>query len=211
MMKRAAVLFPLFLAACGGGSSTPAPEPKSESVVSGTVSGLPQGATLLLSNSGKETIAVSANGSFAFPARIAEGTAYNVAIVGEPSGSGCSVANGSGVAAHGQGQVAAVAIACSTGAVAMVQFNVGVTVSGLAAGQSLVLTNNSADTVTATRDGLFVFPTYYFRNVLYSGRAGGYDVTIATPPAGQTCTLANASGANASTDGNFVNVTATCK
>lgn len=210
-MKRLPILLSALLVACGGGSSAPAPEQMTDAVVQGTLVGLTPGSTLLISNSGTETIALTENSNFLFPTRISEGVAYNVTNVGEPSGLFCTVTNGSGTITHGVERTPPVSVSCSPGATAALHFNVGVTVTGLSAGQSLALTNNRVEAVTATKDGLVIFPTYYYTTGIYSGRKGGYDVAIKTQPAGKTCTLSNERGAVAGNSGNFVNSAAACK
>jgi len=65
--------------------------------------------------------------------------------------------------------------------------NVGGTVSGLNAGASVTVRNNAEDTLTVTANGPFHFPIFV---------PGGnpYSVVILTQPAGQSCTVTNASG-----------------
>jgi len=67
----------------------------SGSTVGGTVSGL-TGAGLMLQNNGGNDLAISADGPFTFPTAMASGANYDVAVFTQPSGQGCSVANGSG-------------------------------------------------------------------------------------------------------------------
>lgn len=62
---------------------------------------------------------------------------------------------------------------------------IGGTISGLVG--SVVLQNNAGETLTATSDGAFEFAT-----AIASG--GAYAVTVATQPAGQTCTVGQGSG-----------------
>jgi hypothetical protein len=66
--------------------------------VGGTVSGL-TGTGLVLTN-GSDRVSVanadaSGNASFAFPTPVADGAAYGVAILTQPTGQTCSIANGS--------------------------------------------------------------------------------------------------------------------
>jgi hypothetical protein len=214
-MRKSIFLAPLVgcvLAACGGGgSSSNPPQTPTSASVGGTVSGMP-GGTLLLKNAGAETIAVTGNGSFAFTKRVTEGNAYNVTVFGVPAGTNCVVSNGAGTVAHGVDSVSNVNATCTSGlAIAMFQFYVGVTVSGLLPGNSVSVMNNGNETLTATENGLFVFPTEYFEEGFYSQRAGGYQVTVNTTPANQSCTVTNGSGALTDGLSNFVNVTVTCK
>lgn len=63
----------------------------------------------------------------------------------------------------------------------------GGTLTGLAAGKSVVLQNSGADELRVSENGRFNFST-----LLASGAA--YAVTVKTQPDGQTCTVANGSG-----------------
>lgn len=196
------------LAACGGGGGA-APTQTSASI-SGAASGLPSG-TLLLSNAGTETIAVAANGGFSFAKRVAEGSAYDVTIVGQPNMTSCAVANGKGTVAHDVDSVSNVSVTCTSAVgTPYTTFNVGATVSGLLAGNSVALMNNGADTVTASDNGLFLFPAQVTATV-YSGRAGGYEVSVKTQPSNQSCTVSNGSGAVTAGANNFVDVLVSCK
>ncbi|GAB4561055.1 MAG: hypothetical protein Tsb007_25250 [Rhizobacter sp.] len=51
--------------------------------LTGTLSGLPAGASVTLSNADVPLV-VAVNGAFAFPGEIAAGTAYNVTVTGQP-------------------------------------------------------------------------------------------------------------------------------
>jgi hypothetical protein len=61
----------------------------------GTVSGLRPGLALTLVN-GSNQLSLSADGPFAFADILADGTAYAVRVLTQPSGLTCSVLNGSG-------------------------------------------------------------------------------------------------------------------
>lgn len=177
--------------------------------ISGTVTGLTRG-TLLLNNAGTETIAVSSNGNFLFAKQAAEGNAFNVTVVGEPSGLNCVVANGIGTIVHDTTGGSNVNVACSEGASAFTRFNLGITVSGLSPGNSVTFVNNGLDTLTVSEDGLFVFPKAYVTTAVYSGRVGGYEVAVKTQPVNQSCTVNNGSGAQTGAN-NFVNLLVSCQ
>ena len=66
---------------------------------------------------------------------------------------------------------------------------------------TVVLQDNGGDTLSVTANGSFTFATQ-----LASGAA--YNVTVQANPSGQTCTVANGSGAIASA--NVTNVAVTC-
>jgi hypothetical protein len=80
---------------------------------------------------------------------------------------------------------------------------IGGSVSGLAAGSTLTLEDNAstADPVSVAGDGSAA-ATFAFGDAV--GTGGGYNVTIAGQPLGQTCSVANGSG---TVDGNADPVT----
>jgi len=78
--------------------------------VGGTVSGLPNGATLALTDNGSDSVILSANGSFTFPTPIATGGAYSVTATVSPTIYSCTVANGSGII--GSANVTNVSVTC---------------------------------------------------------------------------------------------------
>src|ERR1700733_12318681 len=79
------------------------------------------------------------------------------------------------------------------------QYTIGGTLSGLATGQQVVLTDNGADSLTLSANGAFTFATGI-------APGGSYSVSVATQPAGQTCTVANGTGSNVSADVTAVTV-----
>lgn len=66
-------------------------------------------------------------------------------------------------------------------------YTLGGAVSGLPTGTTVLLKNNGLDSVSVAANGTFTFPTAL-------SYASGYAVTVATPPAGASCTLSNATG-----------------
>jgi len=94
--------------------------------IGGTVSGL-VGTGLVLQNNGADNLAFSNNGVFSFATLAVAGTAYNVTVLTQPSGSNCTVANGSGTV---NANITNVAVSCvaplATGGLALVA-NSGVT------------------------------------------------------------------------------------
>ncbi len=66
-------------------------------------------------------------------------------------------------------------------------FTIGGTVSGLAAGGSMTLQNNGAESLVVSANGSFTFKTAIVAN-------NPYLVTVSVPPAAQTCTVAAGSG-----------------
>src|SRR6266571_5190852 len=158
--------------------------------VGGTVSGL--SGTVVLRNNGGNDLTVSANGSFTFPAPIAQGSPYAVTVLTQPAGQSCSVASGTGTVAGAN--ITNVAVTCAANT-----FTVGGTISGLSG--TVVLQNNGGDNLTISVNGGFAFATAV-------ANASPYAVTVLAQPAGQTCTVANGSGTLAGA--NITNVTVTC-
>jgi hypothetical protein len=101
------------LSACGGGGSAPPPPPPATYTVGGNVSGL-QGSGLALENNGGSALAVSASGTFVFPATLATGAAYAVTVAVQPDTPAqyCSVSAGSGVVATSN--VTSVTVDCTS-------------------------------------------------------------------------------------------------
>ncbi len=64
--------------------------------IGGTVSGL--AGTVVLENSGKDRLTISADGPFVFASPVARGTAYDVTVETQPANQQCSVVGGSGTA-----------------------------------------------------------------------------------------------------------------
>ena len=67
------------------------------------------------------------------------------------------------------------------------------TVSGLAAGAQLMLSNNGGDALSVGNNGRIVFAAPI-------GANGSYAVTVGSQPTGQTCTVSNGSGAGVVAD-----------
>ena len=91
--------------------------------IGGTVSGL-AGTGLMLQNNGSDNLAFTTSGPFSFLTRLVSGSAYNVTILSQPSGSTCSVANGSGTA---MADVTNVAVTCVSSGPLVLVANSGVT------------------------------------------------------------------------------------
>lgn len=168
------VLLSAGVTACGGGGGAPA-----SYAIGGTVSGLSSGGSLTLTDAGSDSLTVSANGPFTFKTPLATGSSYIAAIAESPALQSCTIANGAGVVSNSA--VNSIAITC------VGPYTVGGTLSGLASGSTLVLTDNGSDTDSVTSNGTFTFPT-----ALKGGSA--YAVGIATQPTLQTCTVRNGDG-----------------
>jgi 6-phosphogluconolactonase (cycloisomerase 2 family) len=79
-------------------------------------------------------------------------------------------------------------------------FAIGGSVTGLASGDQLRLTNNGGDALTLTANGNFSFATRIARN-------GSYAVAVDSQPAGKTCSLTGNSGSGLAADVSNVSVT----
>jgi len=163
--------------------------------IGGTVSGLSTGASVTLLDSATDSLTVSTNGAFTFKTALATGAAYNVTVNTQPVGETCTVTGATGTVASSN--VTTVSVSCK----ANPTFTIGGTVSGLNTGASVTLLDNATDSLTVSTNGTFTFKT-----ALATG--AGYDVTIASQPSNETCTITNASGTVASA--NVSNVSVSC-
>lgn len=148
--------------------------------VGGSVGGL-IGSGLHLSIAGGETLAIDADGAFAFPTALVYGASYDVVVAAQPEQpwQTCTVANGGGTI--GEADVTDVVVTCTTDL-----HTIGGVVDGLA-GDGLVLQLDGGETLPIAADGAFVFAT-----PMPSGSA--YLVGVASAPAGQGCTVERGSG-----------------
>jgi hypothetical protein len=147
---------------------------------------------------GSNTVAVpSASGAspFVLSQPVPYGTAYSVTINSVPTGTLCTVTNGSGT--MGAANVTNVTVTCATKT-----YTIGGSLTGLASGDTLVLANTNGDqtTVNAT------LSAYTMSQPVAYG--SGYAITVMTAPAGKTCTIANSSGTDVTS--NVTNVNVTC-
>jgi hypothetical protein len=163
------------LVGCGGGNVAS---------LSGTLSGLTSGNTVVLQNRLTDKLSLSSNGSFTFSNKLDALEAYDVTVSSQPSGQSCTVANGSGKVNLYGASVNSVTVTCVSA------ITLGGTVSGLATGRSLSLSNNGV-TLPIANNGSFVFPS-----AVSTGTA--YSVKVSVQPLGQTCTVTNGSGTAAS-------------
>ncbi|HEX4830198.1 MAG TPA: hypothetical protein VH478_03785 [Trebonia sp.] len=161
--------------------------------VGGTVSGLSSG-TVSLQDNGTDTMTVSANGAFTFPTQLSAGTAYAVTVSATPAGQACTVTGGTGAA--GGASASAVTVTCAPAST----YSIGGTISGLSG--TAVLADNGGDNLSVSASGSFAFATK-----LVTGSP--YAVTVASSPAGQSCTVAGGSGTVGSASVTSVTVTCT--
>lgn len=164
------------LVACGGITET-------FGSVSGTLSGMDAGQQTTLQNNGGDNIVVTANGPFVFPTQLRSLALFSIAVISQPNNQFCTVIRPTGVIPTDGLKADVTKVSCAAN-------SLGVTVTGLAAGNSVSLAN-AATTLTASANGLASFS-----GILVGATA--YAVTITTQPTNQTCTLTNASGSIAS-------------
>ncbi|MDE2371927.1 MAG: PQQ-binding-like beta-propeller repeat protein [Burkholderiales bacterium] len=142
--------------ACGGGGGSaasnpaPPPAPSPSYAIGGQVIGLQAGQSVQVANAA-ETIAVQANGGFAFGNKLASGAAYAVSIVKSPAGRRCAVDRATGIVATGD--VQSIVVNC-TGVVNWVPDG-SVTVTALSADGSTVYIGGGFSHIGA-RTGSFV-------------------------------------------------------
>jgi uncharacterized repeat protein (TIGR03803 family) len=184
------------LAGCGGGSGgePSSPPPATTYTVSGTVSGLPAGTSIILKNNDRDSMTVASNSSFTFATPITAGGAFSVAIATQIPGQTCSVSDGTGTI--NAANVTGVKVTCAS-----VTYTIGGALSGLVPGTSLALNNNGGDLLTLSTNAPFAFAT-----PLTSGST--YAVTIATQPSGQTCVVS--AGTGSAIDSNVTSVGIIC-
>ena len=164
--------------------------------IGGTLTGLFSGGSVVLQINGSHDQALTADGNFVFPA-LADGTDYAVTVATQPTGQSCSVNNGSGTVAGAN--IFNVQVSCVNET-----YNLGGLLTGLAAGDLVVLQNNGGDDLTLAADGSFTFnaPVAF---------GDPYAVTVKTQPTApsETCTVSNGSGIMPANDFNGVSVNCT--
>ncbi len=160
--------------------------------IGGTLSGLSSG-TVVLQDNGGDNLSVSANGTFTFATPLPAGSNYNVTVLTPPTGQTCSVNGGTGTVSA---NVTTVNVTCSASG-----FTIGGTLSGLASGATVVLSDNgSFDQLSLTANGSF-----QFAKLLAGGTT--YSVTVSTPPNGQSCTVTKGTG---TVTANVTDIVVTC-
>ena len=189
----------------GGCSGLPAGVGSSTSTAGGpftigvTVTGL-SGTGLVLLDNGTSPLAIIAPGSFTFGTTIASSGTYDVTVKTQPSNptQTCTVAQSSAMGTV-TGNVSGIAVTCTTNPVTA---TIGGMVSGLVQNSSVILQNNSGDSLTITANGAFTFKTPVTGSDVYA-------VTVATQPASpnQICTV---TGGNGVASANVTSVAVNC-
>lgn len=164
--------------------------------IGGTMSGLQGSASLLLN--GIETLVVPADGAFTFQATLADAAAYQVAMIAQPAGQRCTLANA-------QGNVSGGNVTSITASCVSQSLSVGGTATGLEGDLLLQLQSNTTYEVLETLI-LNASGSYQFSQLFGTGET--YGVSITYQPPGLTCVISNYSGTLASA--NIANVDIAC-
>lgn len=158
-------------------------------LIGGSVSGL-SGSGLVLQNNGGDNINISSNGTYQFSTAVIDTDTYNVSVLTQPStpNQACVVSGGSGVVSGSD--ITSANVSCTTN-----QYSIGVSVSGLAPGNSVTLQNNLSDDLVAANNGSYTFASTI-------SDLSSYNVTVLTQPAtpSQTCSISNGSGSVSGAD-----------
>jgi hypothetical protein len=120
--------------------------------VGGSVSGLVSGTEVVLQNNGGDDLAVSTNGAFKFTTELLNASNYEVRVLTQPTrpNQTCTVTSGTGTIP--EADFTAVKVTCIP-----VTYTIGGKVSGLPAGDQVVLRNNGGDYLTVNANGTFTF------------------------------------------------------
>lgn len=154
--------------------------------VRGAFSGLAAGQQVTLLNNGADPAVVAANCAYSFTVPVARNGGYAATVGTQPTGQTCTVANRQGI--NVTADVSNVALSCSATA-----HRIAGTVSGLAVGQQVTLTNNGADPITVSANRAFRF-------AIPLATQAAYHVNRGAASAGLSCSLTNASGSSLSGD-----------
>ena len=166
------------------------PAPPAKYRVGGTLSGL-SGGNITLQLNGQQSLTRGADGPFSFETPLEDQSDFSVTVAAMPPEQDCSVEGGMGKVAGAD--VSSVQVRC-----AAKTYTIGGTVEGLARG-TLALSLGS-ETLQVTTNGAFTFTAR-------RPRGEAYEVSVATLPQGQRCTVSNGSGTVA---GNVANVSVRC-
>lgn len=150
--------------------------------VGGLLTGLVSGDSVVLQNNSGDDLLLTADGAFQFPNTLSLNDSYTVSVRTQPAAPSeqCIVGQGTGTITGSD--ISNISVTCTVNT-----FGISGSTTGLAPGESLQLQNNGADTLDVNSNGAFQFP-------ISLADGTGYNVTISSQPATQTCTITNASG-----------------
>ena len=181
-------------AGCGGGTSGSSSPLQTRYTISVAVSGL-AGAGLALRSGAGGDLSVAADGTYAFPGSVADGTAYSVLVLQQPTSpwQTCVVTGGTGSVA---GANVTASVSCATNTYRLGGSAAGISGSGLVLHSSV----GSGEDLAVAASGPFTF-------VRPAPSGASYAVTVHTPPAAQVCAVVNGTGTVTSSDVSNVSVT----
>ena len=122
---------------------------------SGTLAGMDltsAGNTITLQDNLGDNLPLNANGTFTFATSVLSGAAYSVTVSSQPPNPAqtCQVLSGTGTI--GSANVTGVVVNCNTNV-----YSIGGNVSGLGAGDTVMLTDNGGDSLPVSANGSFTF------------------------------------------------------
>lgn len=147
--------------------------------IGGTVAGLTGTGLVLADGTDSVEVALGSSG-FRMPTERRDGSSYRVTVAVQPLGQTCSVVNGNGIVRDAD--VTNVAVTCRNS----VLYSVGGAVNGLV-GSGFELKLGSVRLPVSPGSTRFEF-------VDALGNGSSYNVTVASQPKGQACTVSNGSG-----------------
>lgn len=165
-----------------GATTSPSPPPPATYRVSVNVSGLPSATSVVLQDNGANNLTVTANGTYAFATKLANGAGYSVSVLTQPSGASCSASSPSGTIA-----AANVTVTVTCTAQAPATYTLGGSVTGLTGASSVTLTDG-VDAIVVPASA----PNFRFSTALAAGTA--YTVSVSSVTSGYSCTVSNATG-----------------
>jgi len=158
--------------------------------VGGRIADLIKGTRVVLQNNGGDALVITANGEFTFTAELLDAADYEVTVQTQPTSPNqvCTVENDTGTIS--EADVTDISVSC-----VLRTYTVGGTISGIPAGDRVMLQNNDGDDLIVESDGPFVFAT-----PLDDGSP--YLVKVANPPAkpNWTCEVEKGVGSLAGLD-----------
>lgn len=150
--------------------------------VGGSVSGLLPGEQITVENNGANPTLVQTNGKFTFSIPITAGSDYLVSNT-QPIGEICTATNNNGTV---NANINNVTITCHR-----IRYTVSGSVFDLVYGTQITLLNNGGESVVTLVHNNVNNDTQFSFQVAY---ASGYNITVGTPPDGESCSVVNGSG-----------------
>lgn len=164
--------------------------------VGGTVKGLLPGEQVTLENNGANSTLIKTNGNFTFSVPITFGSSYLVTTT-QPIGEICTATNNNGTV---NANINNVTITCHR-----IRYTVSGSVFNLVYGTQITLLNNGGESVVTLIHNNVNNDTQFSFQVAY---ASGYNITVGTPPDGESCSVVN--GNSGTVVANVSNVAVIC-